>query len=135
MTGYLLDSDAVVDYLKGFASTVMFIRQLGAQGHQLCTCGVVECEVYTGLPPKQRSQAEQLLDALEYLPTSRGAARQAGHWRNAYRSRGVQLSATDCLIAATAHEGGAAVITANVRDFPMPELTIVPLPRAQGGTA
>jgi predicted nucleic acid-binding protein len=134
MTRYLLDSDAVVDYLKGFVSTVTFVRQLPSEGHQLCTCGVVECEVHTGLPPGQQEQGQSLLDALQYLPTSRRAARQAGVWRNAYRSHGVQLSATDCLIAATAREEGAEVVTANLRDFPMPELTVIPLPRAQART-
>lgn len=46
-----------------------------------------------------------------------------------YRARGLQLPATDCLIAATAHEHGALVITRNVKDFPMPEVTLLPLAR------
>ena len=131
MTRYLLDSDAVVDYLKGFASTVTFISQLGADGHQFCTCDVIECETFSGTPLPQRPATEQLLDALEYLETSRQAARQAGMWRNTYRSRGIQLSTSDCLIAATAHQHGIPLITANPRDFPMPEVTILPLPRAR----
>ncbi len=129
MTRYLLDSDAIIDYLKGVAATIALIRQLGQQGHQLCTCDVVECEVYAGLPPAQRAQAEQLLDALEYLPIPRRAARQAGDWRRDYRTRGIQLATSDCLIAATAHEHGAELVTRNLKDFPMPELTIVPLPQ------
>ena len=131
MSRYLLDTDAVVDYLKGVASTITLIQQLGQQGHQLSTCDVVVCEVHTGLAsPQQRSQAERLLSALEYLPTSRAAAQHAGEWRATYRAQGVQLPATDCLIAAVAHEHGAQLITANLRDFPMPELTVLPLPRA-----
>ena len=128
MTRYLLDTDAIVDYLKGITGTITLIRQLGEQGHQLCTCDVVECEVFSGLPPAHRPQAAQLLDALAYLPTTRPAARQAGEWRATYKSQGVQLSTTDCLIAATAHEHGAQLVTRNLRDFPMPELTVVPLP-------
>ena len=134
MTRYLLDADAIIDYLKGIASTIAFIQDLGRQGHQLCVCAVVESEVYTGLPPQHRGQAEQLLDALEYLPTPRAAARRAGDWRGAYRAQGIQLATTDCLIAAVAVEHDAALVTANVRHFPMPELTLHPLPRAQGGT-
>jgi len=60
------------------AANIALIRQLGQQGHQLCTCSVVECEVFTGLPAEQRRQAEQLLDALDYLQSSHSAARQAG---------------------------------------------------------
>jgi predicted nucleic acid-binding protein len=77
-------------------------------------------------PPRQ---AEQLLDALEYLPIPRRTARQAGDWRRAYRAQGVQLATTDCLIAATAHAHGAQLVTRNLKHFPMPELTIVPLPQ------
>jgi predicted nucleic acid-binding protein len=129
MTRYLLDADAIIDYLKGIASTIALIQDLGRQGHQLCVCAVVESEVYTGLPPQHRGQAEQLLDALEYLPTPRPAARRAGDWRGAYRAQGIQLATT-----AVAVEHDAALVTANLRHFPMPELTRHPLPRAQGGT-
>jgi len=38
---------------------------------------------------------------------------------------------TDALIAATALQYGAAVVTGNVRDYPMSDLTILPLPRTR----
>lgn len=134
MTLALLDTDAIIDYLKGVASTIAFIQGLNQQGHQLCVCAVVECEVYTGLPPQNRGEAAQHMDAMEFLPTPRRTARSAGDWRGAYRSQGIQLSTTDCLIAAVAVEHDAILVTANLRHFPMPELTLQPLPRAQGGT-
>jgi hypothetical protein len=56
VTRYLLDSDAIIDYLKGVAATIGLLRQLGQQGHQLGTCDVVECEVYAGLPPAHRGR-------------------------------------------------------------------------------
>jgi predicted nucleic acid-binding protein len=39
------------------------------------------------------------------------------------------LPLTDALIAATAVEHNATVVTGNVRDYPMPEVSILPLPR------
>src|SRR5581483_9986967 len=131
MTRYLLDTDCVIDYLFGIPGTVALLQQLGREGHQFCACDVVLCGSYTGLLPRDWLRGEELLEALVFLPTSRLAARQAGSWRNDHRRRGIQLSATDCLIAATAHEHGAQIITANLRDFPMPEVTILPLPRAR----
>lgn len=127
MTRYLLDTDSIIDYLYGIRSTITLLRQLDAQGHQLCTSDVVVCEVYTGLLPRHRPTAEALFDAMEYLPTSRQAAQRAGDWRARHRAQGQQLAATDCLIAATAHEHGAQVVTRNVKDFPMPEVTLLPL--------
>lgn len=129
MSLYLLDSDALIDYLKGIAPTISLIRGLEQQGHRLCTCDVIESEVFSGVPQSQRGRAEQLLGALEYLTIPRGAARQAGDWRRAYRTRRVQLATTDCLIAATAVAHGAHLIARNLKDFPMPELTIVPRPQ------
>ena len=134
MTRFLFDTDSIIDFLYGVPTTVALLQQLEAQGNQLCTCDVVVAEVYAGLLPQHRAAGERLLAAFEYLPTSRLAAQQAGEWRSAYRSQGVQPATTDCLIAAVAHEHGGQLVTANLSDFPMPEITVLPLPRAQGWT-
>lgn len=127
MSLYLVDTDAIVDYLKGIS--ISFLQNLLNQGQTLATSDVVTGEVYSGLRPEHRATGERLMDSLVYLSTSRAAARQAGDWRYAYARRGVSLSLTETLIAATALEHGAVVVTANVRDYPMSELTTLPLPR------
>ena len=43
----------------------------------------------------------------------------AGRWRREFAERGVTLHQADCLIAAAAVGVGAALATANVRDYPM----------------
>jgi len=43
----------------------------------------------------------------------------AGRWRREFAGRGVTLHQADCLIAAAAVGVGAALATANVRDYPM----------------
>jgi predicted nucleic acid-binding protein len=125
----LLDTDAIIDFLYNIAGSVQLIQGLFAQGDTPCTCDVVIAEVYSGLHDHEQARAEQLLTSLTYLPTTPEAARQAGAWRYAYMRRGQTLPVTDCLIAAVAASHGAAVVTGNRRDFPMPELTILPLPR------
>jgi predicted nucleic acid-binding protein len=125
---YLLDTDAVIDFFKGFPASVELIQQLFQQGETLCTCAVVTAEVYAGLNPNERSRGEELLRALRFFATSRGTARQAGLWRYAFARQGVQLATTDCLIAAIAHERGATLVTGNMDDYPMPELSRIRLP-------
>ncbi len=49
---------------------------------------------------------------------------RAGTWRRDFAKRGVTLSQADCLIAAAAVSIGARLATANVKDFPMPEITV-----------
>lgn len=129
MTLHLLDSDAVVDFLKGIHSTIAFIRALPVQSHIACSCDIVIAEVYAGLAPHERAVAEQFLSSLQFLPTTETAARQSGIWRYDFARRGVTLTTTDTLIAAVAAEHGVAVVTGNVKDYPMSGLTVVPLPR------
>jgi len=64
-----------------------------------------------------------------FLETSAEMAERAGDWRYAFARRGVTLAMTDCLIAATAEGHEAGVVTGNLKDFPMAQLRIVPLPR------
>ena len=111
------------------SNSVALISNLAAQGHTLCTCVVVLAEVRAGLSPREWVTAETLLTSLHFLPASAHAGAQAGDWRYAYARRGVTLSTTDCLIAATAAEHGATIVTGNIRDFPMPEVATVVLPR------
>ena len=129
MAGYLLDADAVIDLFKGVASTATLIDQLFQANAALCTCDVVIAEVHVGLHPIERERGEVLLTSLVYLPCSPEAARQAGLWRREFRRRGQQLATTDCLIAAIAHAHGATLVTGNTRHFPMPEISVLPLPR------
>jgi predicted nucleic acid-binding protein len=125
----LLDADAVIDYLNGIASTADLIDDLFRQDEVLCTCDVVIAEVYAGLLPAERQNGRTLLGSFRFLPGTARSARQAGVWRYDFRRQGLQLAATDCLIAAIAHAHGATLITGNIRHYPMPELNLRPLPR------
>ncbi len=49
---------------------------------------------------------------------------QVGSWRREYADKGVVLHQADCLIAAAAAGIGAALATANISDFPMPQLSV-----------
>jgi predicted nucleic acid-binding protein len=129
MSLHLLDTDAVIDLLKNVTDTVSLIQGLHSQGDTLCTCDIVLGEVFSGLHPSDRARATPLLDGLLYLITTVEAARQAGEWRYDHARRGQQLTITDCLVAATAVDHAAVLVTGNTKDFPVPEVTLLPLPR------
>ena len=131
MGRYLLDTDAVIDYLNGVPSTVALIQTLYQQGDGLCTCDIVTAEVHAGLHPSERERGSELLASLRFLPTSPDAASQAGVWRYDHARRGRQLSTTDCLIAAIAREHQTTLVTGNITDYPMPDLNILSLPRTR----
>ena len=60
MARYLLDTDAVIDYLMGIPSSLAQIQELHARGETLCVCAVVIAEVYAGLLPKHQKPAKEL---------------------------------------------------------------------------
>jgi predicted nucleic acid-binding protein len=129
MALYLLDSDAVIDYLNRFPPTLLLLRSLNDGGETLCTCDVVLAEVYAGLQPAGEKPASEFLPTLRFLTSSAVAAEQAGRWRYAFNRQGRPLPLTDALIAATALTHRATIVTGNVRDFPMPEVGVLQLPR------
>ncbi len=126
---YLLDTDAVVDFLRGMPESVALVRDVAGRGGRLCVCDIVVAEVHSGLAVADTEAADTLLAACEFLPTGPSAARQAGRWRYEYARRGSALGVADALIAAAAHACGATLITGNRRHYPMAEVGILPLPR------
>ena len=132
MASVLLDSDAVIDYLKGVPNSVSLIQGLFDREDSICTCDIVVAEVYSGFSTTARSKAQYLFDALVYLSTPREAAAQAGEWRYQYARQGKALSTTDALIAAIAYIHSASIVTGNMADYPMSEVEIIELPRKIG---
>ena len=126
---FLLDSDCLIDYLNGVPASVSLVRGLFNQGEQLCLCDVVIAEVWAGLSETAESKALALTEPMDFLLAAPQISRQAGRWRYEYARRGIALSTTDVLIAAIAFAHNATVVTGNVRHFPMPELSLLPLPR------
>jgi predicted nucleic acid-binding protein len=113
-----------------FAATSALLRRLLAAGDDLCVCDIVITKVFGGLAPHEISATRRFLQSLTYLERSRTAAESAGQWRYAFARRGIQVTLPDALIAATAVEHGATLVTGNARRFPMQRVSILPLPRS-----
>lgn len=128
MSAYLLDTSALIDWLGGVPSVRQLIDDLTDQRHRLAVCCVSVAEVYSGLAERERPPVDRALEPLEYWDISPSVAKLAGHYRYLYSRQGIRLSAPDALLAALAIDEGAYLVTGNVRDFPMPELKLQPLP-------
>ena len=128
MADYLLDATALIDYLRGRQGMIQLVDTLFEQGHRLGVCCVTAAELYAGLSEEERSGANHLIDAMDYYEVSRETAKEAGRYRYEFARRGIALSTTDTLIAATAIAQGATLITANTKDFPMEEIELLEHP-------
>ena len=124
MSLYLLDSCVVIDILRGRSETVEAVRRLLQGGATLATCDVVVAEIAAGTRASERAATVALLATFEHLGLSYEGALRAGTWKAEYRAKGTTLSLLDCLIAATAVEHPAVLVTDNVARYPYPELSL-----------
>nr|MBI3614848.1 type II toxin-antitoxin system VapC family toxin [Nitrospirota bacterium] len=126
MSKVVLDTDVLIDVLRGRQATKVFIEEL--TDRMIPCCSVVSvAELYAGMRPEESEVTAELLDGLVIFPITRSIAEVAGHFKNRARQRRLELA--DCLIAATAFLEGASVATGNAKDYPMPEITVLPTPR------
>ncbi len=128
MPKYLIDTSALVDWLKGVRHAVDLFGLLAEEEHALAVCSIVVAETFSGIARDDWPSVAQLLDPFEYWAIDQAVAQQAGRYRYEYARKGQQLAVTDTLIAALAVENDAILVTGNVRDFPMPELKVQRLP-------
>lgn len=93
-------------------------------GHSIPCCSVISmAEIHAGMRPEEDAVTRDLLDSLNIIPLTRQMAELAGHFKGRTRNRRLELA--DCLIAATAFLEGAALATSNVKDNPMPEISVL----------
>ncbi len=105
MTGLLVDTDVLVDHLRGVRA---FERPAGATLH----CSVVtRAELFAG-PKDQEEEVRELLEAFREIAVTLELAEAAGRIR---RATGIGLP--DALIAASALANGLELVTRNLRDF------------------
>lgn len=126
MSKVVLDTDVLIDQLRGRESTRDFLHDL--VGHSVPCCSVISvAEIHAGMREEETAHTTDFLDGLVILPVTREIAEVAGHFKRRSKSRRLELA--DCLIAATAFVEGASVATGNVKDYPMPEITVLPAKR------
>ena len=123
MARVLLDSTVVIDALRGrsAAARVAGLRRVGTEPW---ICAISVEEVWRGARPVEEVAVRRLFNGLRVAPLGVPEGIRAGGWRRDFADRGVTLHQADCLIAAAAVGVGASLATANVADFPMPELTV-----------
>lgn len=117
----LFDTDVLIEYLRGRQRAVDYLEGLTADS---CISVVSIAELFAGVRDDGEEESlTQFLLAFSVLPVTEKVARLGGLYRRNYRqSHGTGLA--DALIAATAEESGATLVTFNQRHFPMVEIQV-----------
>jgi predicted nucleic acid-binding protein len=119
----LLDSTALIDALRGRPAAAR-LASLRRRRVEPWACAISVEEIWRGIHDDEEPIARRLFNGLRLAPLGVAEGIRAGSWRRQFAERGVTLHQADCLIAAAAVGIDAALATANVDDFPMPELVV-----------
>ena len=128
MATVLLDTSVIIDAINNKKGRRQFLRDLLEQGNTLACCPINVTEVYAGMRPAEEPNTQAFLETLKYYPVTWPVARLAGTLKRDFSKKGITLSTTDVTIAAVALHNQLALATDNVKDFPMQELHLHPLP-------
>lgn len=117
MTGVLVDTDVLVEYLRGDQRVAEYLE---SRDGGLTLSAVTVAELFVGARPGEEAELETFLEAFSVLPVTGRVAKRAGGFRREYGdSHGTGVA--DALIAATAAEASVPLATFNDRHFPMLE--------------
>ena len=128
MAIYLLDTSVIIDALNGKRGRREFLLGLVKQGHLLACCPINVTEVYAGMRQKEEAATEEFLRSLEYYHLTWPVARLAGLLKRDLARKGTTVTVADATIAAVAIVHELTLMTDNVKDFTMKDLTLYPLP-------
>ncbi len=117
---YLVDSDWVADWLKGYRAALQLLTTLRPAG--LAISAVTYGEIYEGIYHGQNRGAQergfrQFLRVVRVLPISRIVLRRFAQLRGDLRVQGQLIGDMDLLIAATVLTYDLTLVTRNVRHF------------------
>lgn len=128
MATYFLDTSVIIDALNNKRGRRDLLLDSLRQGHLLACCAINVAEVFAGLRPKEEKTTEEFLRSLEYYHITWPVARLAGLLKRDHAKKGIMVSIADATIAAVAIAHELPLLTDNVKDFQMKDLTLYPLP-------
>jgi len=123
----LVDTDVIIDLLRGHQDAVAWVRQ---QSRDITLSVITVAELYAGVKgDDEKRLLDELLGLFQLLPVTARTAKQGGLYRQQFRpSHGVGLA--DALIAATAVEHNARLVSLNRKHFPMLDVVDTPYRKA-----
>ena len=112
----LVDTDVLVDYLRGYSDAVAYVK---AQAEQIILSCIVAAELYAGVrDDEELDRLDEFLTLFPVLPVTAEVARSAGLYNRDY-SNSHSVGLADAIIAATAEAQEAELKTLNIKHYPM----------------
>lgn len=121
MIKVLLDTDVIIECLRGNQPILNSLHHLSEQGSVIHYSTISKAEIYCGIRPSEEHATGEFFRQMESLPVDESVAETAGRYQNRFRkSHNVDLG--DAIIAATAHVHHLLLYTFNLRHYPMNDI-------------
>jgi len=114
----LVDTDVCIDFLREREYAGTTLRKWLANG-LLSISAITHLELYAGIRKGEESATGAFLDLMVTIPVDETIARSAGDIIRHLKSRGMAMSPSDSIIAASALFTNVPLITNNISDYPV----------------
>jgi predicted nucleic acid-binding protein len=115
----LLDTTVAIDYLRRRDEAMEAVDGVVREREWLGASEVVRFELLAGARPREEERIERFFVELGWIRVDEAISRRAGELARRFRATHGGIEDADYLIAATALELEADLLTTNVRHFPM----------------
>jgi predicted nucleic acid-binding protein len=115
----VLDSSVFIDILRGDPAAASVLRRHIQAGDEIWGVVVSRAEILAGMRSSERTPTERLLSEPRWLDVDLDLADEAGRLARHHRRSHAGVGVVDFLIAAGVQRLDAALLTKNVRHFPM----------------
>ena len=123
MTAYLIDTDVLIDHLRGVEKAYRFMQEIESRESAVFYSVISKAEIYSGIMPEEEESVASLFEAMGEVPVDGRVAEDAGRYRKAFLASH-KLLLPDALIAASTKRVGAILITLNKKHYPMTDIEI-----------
>jgi len=124
MAKVLIDTDIVIEIMRGKQSIIKNIKTLWHRGNVIFCCPVTIAEVYHGVRPNEIGKIDEFFRTIECLPITKEAGEKAGEYLAKYhKSHSVELG--DALVSSVCFLNKMLLYTLNSKHYPMEDIEFV----------
>jgi predicted nucleic acid-binding protein len=119
MKNILIDTDVLIDFLRGKETARRFFLSVAEENTLYCSV-ITVAEIYAGMREEEKEKTDDLLDSLNIVEITRAVAEKAGRYKHQIRRQALELD--DCIIVANAFYVKALLVTGNGKRYPMNDI-------------
>jgi len=120
----LMDTDIAIDFLRRRDYAQKLLESWAGEG-LLAISTLTHLEIYQGMKTGEEKATNSFLDGLVSVAVDIPIARRAGTMLGELRSKGKTIGIADAIIAATALQFGAPLLTNNIEHYPFSNLKVI----------